>query len=116
MQKLKENGSEISSGLSRTNWQLTKESTDFTGLSESQQSFIFKAQIDRESMNSDVFREYMDNETPISDSRKKQFSFGAKDIVKMEKKQEVDLFKDKLQKNGRCPICTLVPPCNHYKD
>ena len=21
-----------------------------------------------------------------------------------------------MQKSGRCPICTLLPPCNHYKN
>ena len=23
--------------------------------------------------------------------------------------------KNNLHKSGRCPICTLIPPCKHYK-
>ncbi|CAI2387632.1 unnamed protein product [Moneuplotes crassus] len=33
---------------------------------------------------------------------------------KEELKKASDTMKNKLVKTGRCPVCTLSPPCNHY--
>ena len=35
--------------------------------------------------------------------------------VKLERRPNLASLKGTLSKNGRCPVCTLLPPCNHYK-
>mmetsp|Transcript_38833 Transcript_38833/g.37175 ORF Transcript_38833/g.37175 Transcript_38833/m.37175 type:complete len:140 (+) Transcript_38833:127-546(+) len=37
------------------------------------------------------------------------------DKLKTERFNEILSMRGSLQKIGRCPICTLQPPCNHYK-
>eukprot|EP00347_Sterkiella_histriomuscorum_P022281 403331039 len=45
-----------------------------------------------------------------------QQQINPKELIVEERKQEVKSLQGTLQKSGRCPICTLMPPCNHYKD
>ncbi|CDW85964.1 kinesin motor domain containing protein [Stylonychia lemnae] len=71
----------------------------------------------RRSNQSDPFLEFQESD-PTVNSKASSFKMkgGAEHIIIEERKQEVKSLQGSLQKNGRCPICTLLPPCNHYKN
>eukprot|EP00347_Sterkiella_histriomuscorum_P009120 403342444 len=80
-------------------------------------TFSSSSKMIRRSQNSNKIESFMDfHDTEPSVNDQRSYDNSALMIVQNQKRQKVKAFQGSLKENGRCPICTLMPPCNHYKD
>jgi len=101
IQKMKETSDyDISFVRSQNNVLSTKEMSSGSHFS------LSGVQTQRNSFASDPFQEFRDADPSVKPP-------GA--VALEEKRHEVRAIRSSLQRSGRCPICTLQPPCNHYR-
>ncbi|CDW90867.1 kinesin motor domain containing protein [Stylonychia lemnae] len=109
----------IENKLMRLELQRLKDGSDFGNTIRSTdmsmgENMSQSSKIIRKSYNSnkiDSMMDFQDNEL-LSNT---QVDDNAVMHVQQERQKEVNNLMGALQKSGRCPICTLMPPCNHYK-